>query len=139
MINKATSPDGRDAIKINKSDGGAGVTPQRDSWFVCVLSKVQNKAGVQLGMPPILKVRGKCCMKLSEGSCSRYILNKMCVSCREHTEKDDPFVTCCLYNVLLSEPDFRSQKSWLAEAVEKYPGCQVIFYPKFHRELILLK
>ena len=113
MINKTTSPDGRDAIKINKSDGGAGVTLQRDGWFdsVCVyvLFKVQNEAGVQLEMLSILKVRGKCCMKLSEGSCSRHVLNKMCVSCREYTEKDDPLVTCCLYNVLLSEPEFRSQ------------------------------
>ena len=29
----------------------------------------------------------------------------------------------------------KSQKSWLSETVEKYPGCQFIFYPKFHCEL----
>ena len=51
----------------------------------------------------------------------------MCVSYREHTKKDDPSVTCCLYHVLSNEPDFKSQKSWLSETVEKYPGCQLIF------------
>ena len=29
MTHKAKSPDGFDATKINKSDGGAGVTPNR--------------------------------------------------------------------------------------------------------------
>ena len=59
----------------------------------------------------------------------------MCVSCRGHTEKDDPSVTFCLYHILSNEPGFKSQKSWLSETVEKYPGCQLIFYPKFHCEL----
>ena len=27
------------------------------------------------------------------------------------------------------------QKSWLSETVEKYPGCYIYFYPKFHCEL----
>ena len=96
---------------------------------------MQNEAGVQLGMLPILKARGKSCMKLPDGSYSGHTLNRMCVSCREHTEKDDPSVTCCLYHVLSNEPDFKSQKSWLSETVEKYPGCRLIFYPKFHCEL----
>ena len=74
-------------------------------------------------------------MKLPEGSYSGHILNRMCVSCREQAEKDDPSVTCCLYHILSNEPDFKSQKSWLSETVEKYPGCQLIFYPKFHCEL----
>ena len=74
-------------------------------------------------------------MKLPDGSYSGQILNRMCVSCREHTEKDDPSVTCCSYHVLSNEPDFMSQKSWLSETAEKYPGCQLIFYPKFHCEL----
>ena len=59
----------------------------------------------------------------------------MFVSCREHTEKDDLSVTCCLYHVLSNEPDFKSQKSWLSETVEKHPGCQRLFFPKFHCEL----
>ena len=58
MTHNAKSPDGLDATKINKSDGGAGVTLQRDGWFdtvtegVCVrtVQKMQNEAGVQLGM-----------------------------------------------------------------------------------------
>ena len=43
MTHKAKSPDdGLDATKINKSDGGAGVTRQRDGWFK-VLVYVQSK------------------------------------------------------------------------------------------------
>ena len=57
----------------------------------------------------------------------------------EQTEKDDPSVTCCLYHVLSNGPDFKSQKSWLSETVKKYPGCQLIFYPKFHCELNLIE
>ena len=68
--------------------------------YVCMyVQKIQNEAGVQLGMLSILKARGKSCMKLPDGSYSGHILNRMCVSCREHTEKDDPSVTCCLYHV----------------------------------------
>ena len=95
---------------------------------LCVrtVQKMQNEAGVQFGMLPILKARGKSCMKLPHGSYSGHILNRMCVSCREHTEKDDPSVTCCLYHVLSNGPDFKSQKSWLSENVKKYPGCQLI-------------
>ena len=29
----------------------------------------------------------------------------------------------------------KSQKSWLSETVEKYPGCQLTLYPKFHCEM----
>ena len=85
MTHKAKSPDGYDATKINKSDGGAGVTPQRDGWFdtvtegVCVrtVQKMQNEAGVQLGMLSILKARGKSCMKLPDGSYSGHTLNRV--------------------------------------------------------------
>ena len=39
---------------------------------VCVrtVQKMQNEAGLQLGMLPILKARGKSCMKLPDGSYS---------------------------------------------------------------------
>ena len=96
---------------------------------------MQNEAGVQLGMLSILKARGKSCMKSPDGSYSGHIFNRMWISSREHTEKDDPSVTCCLNHVLSNEPDFKSQKSWLSETVEKYPGCQLIFSPKVHCEL----
>ena len=95
--------------------------------YVRTVQKMQIEAGVQLGMPPILKARGKSCMKLPDGSYSGHILNRMCVSCRKHTKKDDTSVTCYFYHVLSNEPDFKSQKSWLSETVEKYPGCQLIF------------
>ena len=60
--------------------------------------------------------------------------DRTCVICREHTEKDDPSVTRCLYH-LSNEPDFKNLKLWLSETVEKYPGCQLLFYPKFHCRL----
>ena len=45
-----------------------------DGWFdtvtdgvpVRTVQKMQNEAGLQLGMLPILKARGKSCMKRSE-------------------------------------------------------------------------
>ena len=68
----------------------------------------------------------KSCMKLTDGTC---------VICREHTEKDDPSVTRSLYHLLSNEPDYKNLKLWLSETVEKYPGCQLLFYPKFHCRL----
>ena len=64
---------------------------------VCVrtVQKMQIEAGVRLWMLSILKARGKSCMKSYSGQ----IFNRMCVSCGEHTEKDDPSVSCCLYHV----------------------------------------
>ena len=40
MTHKAEAPDGFDTTKINKSDGGAGVTLQRDGWFDTVTEGV---------------------------------------------------------------------------------------------------
>ena len=65
MTHKAKSTDGLHATKINKSDGGAGGTRQRDGWFdtvtegVCVrtVQQMQNETGVQLGILSILKAR----------------------------------------------------------------------------------
>ena len=56
-----------------------------------VLMPIRTKggAGVQVGMPFVLKARGK--------FAARY---RICVSCREYTEKDYPSVTSCLYHVL---------------------------------------
>ena len=42
--------------------------------------------------------------------------------------------TCRRY-VLSDESDFMAQKSWLAETIEKYPGCFLFFNHKFHCEL----
>ena len=81
--------------------------------YVRTVQKMQIEAGVQLGMLSILKARGKSCMKLPDWSYSGHTLNRMCVSCRKHTEKDDTSVTCYFYHVLSNEPDFKSQKSWL--------------------------
>ena len=37
--------------------------------------------------------------------------------------------------MLSEEPDFARQKEYLAEEVEKWPGCTIIFFPKYHCEL----
>ena len=73
MTHMAKSPDGLDATKINISDGGAGVTRQRDGWFdtvtegvgVRTVQKMQNETAVQLAMLSILKAREKSCMKFT--------------------------------------------------------------------------
>ena len=67
LTHMAKSPDGLDAIKLNKSDGGANVEKQRDGWYDTVINgiltrtvqKMQNASGVQLGLLSILKERGK--------------------------------------------------------------------------------
>ena len=99
------------------------------------VQKMHNASGVQLGLLSILRERGKHCQKNPDGQYTIHELNKLCNSCRHHTEKEDPTATCCLYGVLSKEPDFLEQKSWLSETVEKYPGCYIFFYPKFHCEL----
>jgi transposase len=40
---------------------------------------------------------------------------------------------CCAVRVISNEPDFKEQKEWLVEEVEKN-GYTVIFYPKYHCE-----
>ena len=130
ITHKAKSPDGLDATKLNKSDGGANVEKQRDGWYDTVIDgiltrtvqKMQNASGVQLGLLSNLRERGKHCQKTPDGQCTIRELNKLCNSCRHHTEKEDPKATCCLDGVLSKEPDFLGQKTWLSETVEKYPG-----------------
>ena len=75
MTLKAKSPDGLDATKLNKSDGGANVEKQRDGWYDTVIDgvltrtvqKMQNASGVQLGLLSILRERGKHCQKNPDG------------------------------------------------------------------------
>ena len=143
MTHKAKAPDGLDASKLNKSDGGASVVKQRDGWYDLsvngvterIVQKMQNDEGGQLGLHSILKARGKLFLKLPDGQYSGHELKKLCNGCKNHTDKDDPTVKCCMFNVLSNEPDFLAQKSWLSETIEKYPGCFLFFYPKYHCEL----
>ena len=74
-------------------------------------------------------------MKLPDGRYSQHELKKLCISCRDHTIKEDPTETCCMFGVLSKEPDFLAQKPWLAETVERNPGCFIFWYPKYHCEL----
>ena len=132
-----------DASKLNKSDGGANVQKMRDGYYdsvvdgvtTRVIQKMQNAEGVQLGLQSILRARGKDCMRLPDGQYSGNQSNKLCNSCKNHTEKEDPNATCCMFGVLSNESDFKEQKSWLSETVQYYPGCNIFFYPKFHCEL----
>ena len=58
MAHKAKSPDGLDATKLGKSNGGANVEKQCDGWYDTVIDgiltrtvqKMQNASGVQLGL-----------------------------------------------------------------------------------------
>ena len=74
-------------------------------------------------------------MKLPDGRYSQHELKKLCISCRDHTIKEDPTETCCMFGVVSKEPDFLAQKPWLAEIVENNPGCFIFWYPKYHCEL----
>lgn len=47
--------------------------------------------------------------------------------------KDDA-VSCCAQKIMSLQPDFRAQKSLIAETIEA-EGHKCIFYPKFHCEL----
>ena len=75
MTHKAKSPDGLDATKLIKSDGGANVVKQRDGWYDTVIDgiitrsvqKMQNANGVQLGLLSILRERGKHRQKNPDG------------------------------------------------------------------------
>ena len=140
MTHKAEAPDGLDASKLNKSDGGANVPKMRDGYYdsvvngvtTRVIQKMQNLAGVQLGLLSILRARGKACLGLPDGQYLGNELNKLCNNCKNQNEKEDPNATCCMFGVLSNEPDFKEQKSWLSETVEFHPGCNIFFYPKFH-------
>ena len=142
MTHKAKSPDGLDASKLNKSDGGSNIVIQKDGWYdsiidgitIRTIQKMQTNSipPVQPELLSILRARGKACMRLPNGEYSERELNKLCRKCKETGHKEDPLATCCLFNVLSHELDFLSQKSWLAETVEKYPGCHLLFYPKYH-------
>ena len=131
MTHKAKAPDGLDASKLNKSDGGASVQKQRNGWYDSVadgvttrtIQPMQTEEGVQLGLLSILRARGKSCMKLPDGRYSQHELKKLCISCRDHTIKEDPTETYCMFGVLSKEPDFLAQKPWRAESVERNPGC----------------
>ena len=74
-------------------------------------------------------------MKGPDGRYTQHKLKKLCISCRDHTIKEDPTETCCMLGVLSKETDFLAQKPWLAETVERFPGCFIFLYPKYHCEL----
>ena len=149
MTHRAKAPDGLDASALNKSDGGANVSKQRDGWYwkeeaqeddkppnrVKVVQKMQTDSGVQKGLLTILKERGK------EKGFGGHVLNKICLGCEKRSPRGDTesdFVrsdTCCMYYVLSQEPDFLEQKPWLHETVEKQAGFHFMLYPKYHCEL----
>ena len=142
MTHRAALPNGLDARKLNLSDGGANVPKLRPTSFknaqgVTVDQPMQTAAGVQKGVKTILQERGK--FKNDQG----HDLKLLCHTCKTlkgseltaHREYSWVTKQCCATRVLSEEPDFANQKEYLAEEVEKFEGCSIIFYPKYHCEL----
>jgi hypothetical protein len=131
--------DGLDAKKLNLSDGGKNVPLLRSTTFVnaegvIVQQSMQTDAGKQKGIQSILAERGK--FKNDFG----HSLRKMCHGCNtlkgaQLKEYHESTRQCCGTRVLSEEPDFARQQEYLAEEVEKWDGCSIIFYPKYHCEL----
>ena len=101
---------------------------------VTVEQSMQTDAGKQKGVRTILTERGK--FKNDFG----HDLKKMCYPCgkfrgEELKEYQESTLQCCGTRVLSEEPDFARQKEYLAEEVEKWEGCTIIFFPKYHCEL----
>lgn len=134
MTHRARAPDGLDASRLNKGDGGKNVPLMRNGFFIDSEGvrheqSMRNEKGEQLGLLSILKARGR--KDLSIGG---HELNKQCHGCRLGLTTDVVGEKCCLSKVLSEEPDFMMQKEWLTEVVE-LGGCEIIFYPKYHCEL----
>ena len=139
MTHRARAPDGLDANRLNKSDGGKNVPLMRPGWYlegnVRVEQIMRNEKGEQLGLVSILKRRGH--KHLNDGG---HELNKICYDCKHGASKElrleqaNYSEKCCLTYVLNNEPDFQAQKEWLTEVVEN-SHCKIIFYPKYHCEL----
>ena len=139
MTHRAAPPDGLDARKLNLSDGGENVPLLRSTTFVnaqgvTVHQSMETAAGVQKGLRTILTERGKFTNNFG------HELKKMCHPCgkfrgEELKEYQESTPQCCGTRVLSEEPDFARQKEYLAEEVEKWEGCTIIFFPKYHCEL----
>jgi hypothetical protein len=137
MTHRAKAPDGLDASKITKCDGGKTTKVMRDGWFFNadgerVVQKMQHPDGTTKGYQTILTERGKW---PPNG------LQNLCDSCKAHIPREERIAGgfnvqfCCSYGVLSEEPDFSAQKEWLTETVESFDGFTIIFYPKYHCEL----
>ena len=103
-----------------------------------VAQPMQTPDGVQKGVKTILQERGK--FKNAQG----HDLRLICQTCKtkkgaelEAFRAECSWVSkqCCATRVLSEEPDFAVQKEYLAEQVEQYQDCSIIFYPKYHCEL----
>jgi hypothetical protein len=133
MTHRARAPDGLDASRLNKGDGGKNVPLMRNGFFYSGDTRheqvMRNEKDEQLGLLSILKARDR--KDLSVGG---HRLNKQCNGCRLGLTVDEVGEKCCSTKVLSEEPDFMMQKEWLTEVVE-LGGCSIIFYPKYHCEL----
>ena len=92
-----------------------------------------------MGLLSILRARVKDCMRLLDGQYTGNQLNKLCNSCKNHTEMEEPSATCCMFVVLSNEPDLKEQRSWLSEAVDIYPSCNYFSTQNFTVSSILLR
>ena len=119
----ALAPDALVASRLKLSDGfpkdtqkGVDKTrtiPFRDGWYLDqqgnrITQKMMNENGIQKGLKSILTERG-------------LFMEEQKLNVKELT-------------LLLSDqPDFKEQKGWLQEQVEKHHH-QILFFPKFHPE-----
>jgi hypothetical protein len=139
MTHRAKAPDGLDSTTLNISDGGKNVKNLRAGWYINasgdrVEQPMQLNDGRQKGLRTILEERGKFVGPRGHG------LLRLCRPCKERTSREDRVAAgsnderCCAVYVLSQEPDFKAQKAWLEEVVERL-GYELFFYPKYHCEL----
>ena len=106
MTHRARAPDGLDASRLNKGDGGESVPLMRNGFFldseeIRHEQVMQNEKDEQLGLLSILIARDR--KDLSDGG---HELNKQCHGCRLGLTADEFGQKCCLSKVLSEEPDF---------------------------------
>lgn len=142
MTHHAKPPGGLDAFALNKSDGGAKIKHQKDTWFIDKdtqerrVQKMQfisdDGRTVQKGLERILRERGLYHTELMHPH-----LLLQCVGCSSADNKIAQFAKgeqCCCRAVMRRQPDFMEQKEWLEETVTSH-GFHILFYPKYHCEL----
>ena len=142
----AKALDGLDATQLLRTDGRKNTPNLRNMTFLdpagnIVEQFMQTDEGVQKGSLSILKERG---VVNDRGQwiigCSRGTnMFHLCGACNtkplgpgeHHYAKD---TCCCATHYLSEQPDFKAQKGWLAETLEKL-RMELILYPKYHCEL----
>ena len=107
----AYAPDALRTSSLNLKDGGKHAKFLRPAWYfqdgVKITQPMQTATGMQKGLRTIFEERGLWVPRMG---------------LKEAKE------------LLQCQPDFREQRTWLRETVEKHDGCLIDYYPKFHCE-----